>query len=91
MSSSAFGMLIRIRKKCSDRKTWLKFCSVPGDVRKLFEITGLDEVFEIHPDAADAIRAFAHDDPPGGTGVFAKIKRPPSGGTAARDIEPDDQ
>jgi hypothetical protein len=52
----------------------------------------LDKILEIYPNAKDAMRAFGgDDDPPTHGGIFAKIKPRPSGGTTARDVDPNEE
>jgi len=86
LSSSALGMLIRCKKKSNDFKVWLKLSSIDREILKVFTITGLNKVFEIHADERDAIMAFRHGDGPGQAGVLAKLKpRPP---TDAAEAEP---
>jgi anti-anti-sigma factor len=58
MSSAALGMLIRMQKKCKEFGIALKFCNISPDIRQVFKITGLDKVFDIRTDAADAVEAF---------------------------------
>jgi anti-anti-sigma factor len=59
MSSAALGMLVRVHKKCKQYGVELKLCNISPEIREVFSITGLDKVFSIHPDAADALAAFA--------------------------------
>jgi anti-anti-sigma factor len=58
MSSAALGMLIRLTKKCKEYKIALRLCNIAPDIRQVFKITGLEKVFDIHPDVAQAIEAF---------------------------------
>lgn len=58
MSSSALGMLIRIHKKCKEFKIALKLSNISPNIREVFKITGLEKIFEICQDAADAEEAF---------------------------------
>lgn len=58
MSSSALGMLIRINKKCKEFKIALKLSNISPNIREVFKITGLEKVFDIYTDAADAQEAF---------------------------------
>jgi anti-anti-sigma factor len=58
MSSSALGMLLRVNKKCKEYKVMLKLCNVAPDIRKVFKITNLDKVLELHDDPAQALEAF---------------------------------
>lgn len=58
MSSAALGMLIRLKKKCKEFDIALKLCNISPDIGEVFKITGLDKVFDIHADAADAMESF---------------------------------
>jgi anti-anti-sigma factor len=58
MSSAALGILVRINKKCKEFQVALKLCSIAPDIAQVFKITGLDKVFEIYPDPAQAMEAF---------------------------------
>ena len=58
MSSSALGMLIRVNKKCKEFKISLRLCNIAPDIRQVFKITGLEKLFDIHDDVAQAIEAF---------------------------------
>lgn len=58
MSSSALGMLIRLNKKCKEFKIALKLSNICPNIREVFKITGLEKIFEIYPDANDAVEAF---------------------------------
>ncbi len=58
MSSTALGMLIRVKKKCKEFDIALKLCNISPDIAEVFKITGLDKVFDIHADAADALESF---------------------------------
>jgi anti-sigma B factor antagonist len=58
LSSSALGMLIRVKRKCMAFSVVLKLCDIRPEIYEVFKITSLDRVFEIHGDAAEAIEAF---------------------------------
>ena len=58
MSSAALGMLIRVLKKCKEYKVLLKLCNISPEEYEVFQITGMNKIFEIHPDAAQAMEAF---------------------------------
>jgi len=58
LSSSALGMLIRVKKKSNDFKIQLKLCNIDAEIQKVFKITGLNKVFEIYPDHDAAAAAF---------------------------------
>lgn len=58
MSSAALGMLVRLNKKCKEYKVSLRLCGISAEIGEVFAITGLNKVFSIHADAADAMEAF---------------------------------
>ena len=58
MSSAALGMLVRVTKKCKEYKITLKLCNIAPDIRQVFTITGLEKVFDIQNDVAQALAAF---------------------------------
>jgi anti-sigma B factor antagonist len=58
VASAALGMLVRIRKRCGESGKTLKLCNVGPAVDETFRITGLNTLFEIHPDTAEAIASF---------------------------------
>ncbi len=58
MSSSALGMLVRIRKKCKEYNADLKLSNISRDIRQVFKITALEKVFDIHDDLQCAMDAF---------------------------------
>ena len=58
MSSAALGMLVRILKKCKEFKIMLKLCNISPEEYEVFQITGMNKLFDIHDDAAGAMEAF---------------------------------
>ncbi len=58
MSSAALGMLIRLNKKCKEYEIALRLSNISDDIVQVFKITGLNKVFDIDADAADALQAF---------------------------------
>lgn len=58
LSSAALGMLIRVNKKCKEYKVSLKLCNISPEIRQVFKITSLDKLFDIHADAAEAMKTF---------------------------------
>jgi anti-sigma B factor antagonist len=58
MSSAALGMLIRVLKKCKEFKVMLKLCNISPEEYEVFQITGMNKIFEIHDDASQAMEAF---------------------------------
>lgn len=81
LSSSALGMLIRMHKRCKEFKIALKLSNIDKEIEKVFKITGLDKVLTID----------GGEPPPEASGVFAKLKPRPSGGTAARSLDPEEE
>jgi anti-sigma B factor antagonist len=61
MSSAALGILVRINKKCKEYQIALRLCNISAEIGQVFKITGLNKVFEIHADPADAMQAFQKD------------------------------
>lgn len=82
VSTSFFGVLIRLHKKCWQSKSALKLCNLAPNIREVLRIIGLEKVFSVYPEAEDAIRAFTDDDQPGEGGVYARLKPRPPGGSA---------
>jgi anti-anti-sigma factor len=70
MSSMALGMLVRVSKKCKEYKVLLKLSGISSDIREVFKITGMDKIFDIQPNAADALAAFRN----AGQSMFRKKK-----------------
>ncbi len=60
LDSSGLGALVTCLRKTRDKKGDLKIAGLSPEVRAIFEMTGLVRVFDIHPDAASAVKAFAH-------------------------------
>jgi anti-sigma B factor antagonist len=58
MSSAALGMLVRVLKKCREHKILLKLCNISSEEYEVFKITGMNKLFEIYPDASQAMDAF---------------------------------
>jgi anti-anti-sigma factor len=58
VSSAGLGMLIRVKKRCSERNMALCLCGVTPTVEEAIRITGLNQLFQIAPDSAQAIAAF---------------------------------
>lgn len=49
IDSTGLGALVSIYKKCAERGGSVKLKSLKPEVEKLFKLTRLDKVFEIHP------------------------------------------
>ena len=47
MSSSALGMLITLHKRIREKDGQLRLCSIQVAIREIFEITKLNEIFQI--------------------------------------------
>jgi anti-anti-sigma factor len=47
LSSSALGMLIRLKKRCNDFKVALHLCNVNMEIERVFKITGLNKGLNI--------------------------------------------
>jgi anti-sigma B factor antagonist len=57
LSSSALGMLVRLKKKCKEYEISLRLCNIAPEIYEVFQITSLDKLFDIHADALDAFKA----------------------------------
>lgn len=57
IDSSGLGVLVLIYKAARLAHSQLAFCSAGDQSRMLFEITGMDQVFEIFPDQASFLEA----------------------------------
>jgi anti-anti-sigma factor len=73
LSSSALGMLVRLKKKCKEYEISLRLCNITPEIREVFQITSLDKVFDIHADAAGALDAFKASGK-----LFFRTRRPTS-------------
>jgi anti-anti-sigma factor len=63
MSSAGLGMLVRAKKRCAERDISLRICGLAPTVAEVIRITGVDQLFEIHDDAEEAVAAFREGDP----------------------------
>ena len=54
IDSTALGVLIAVRKECESRGLALRLVIVEQRILKVFEITGLNDVFSIGPTVDDA-------------------------------------
>ena len=61
VSSAGLGMLIRVKKRCTDGGKALRLCSLEPTVAETIRITGLEQLFQIEPDVTQAIVAFEKD------------------------------
>jgi anti-sigma B factor antagonist len=58
LSSAALGKLITFDRKVKTAKGRLKICSLVPGILEVFQVTKLNKVFDIRPDAAEALAAF---------------------------------
>lgn len=58
MSSAALGKLINLKKKAAAAGGTLKLCCIHPELKVVFKITRLDQVFDIHDEEQDAIDSF---------------------------------
>jgi anti-sigma B factor antagonist len=54
IDSTALGVLIAVQKECESRGIALRLVIAEQRIIKVFEITGLQDVFSIHPTVGDA-------------------------------------
>jgi len=58
LSSSVLGLLIRVSKKVYENGGQMRLCNIDPKILKIFKITRLDRVFEIHKELASALESF---------------------------------
>ena len=55
LSSAVLTELLRIKKVIAEGKGTMRLCSLTAEIRKVFEITNLDQVFPIEQDRESAM------------------------------------
>ena len=58
ISSAGLRVLLLIAKELQKRSAGFAVCSVSGQVRELFSISGFDRIIAIHKNQADALASF---------------------------------
>ena len=58
LSSQMMGVLLTLNKKMKAIKGKMVFCGLKPDLQKLFQVTGLEKLFEFYPDEPEAMDAF---------------------------------
>ena len=58
LSSAALGKLITFDRKVKTSKGRLKMCGIAPGILEVFQVTKLNKVFDIRPDASEALAAF---------------------------------
>ncbi len=58
LSSAALGKLINLKKKVGAVKGKLKLCCIHPDLKEVFKITRLDQVFEIYDEEQTGLDKF---------------------------------
>ena len=58
VDSGGLGVLVRLFRSLRTHGGDLKFCQVPADLLRVFRITNLHTVFEMHESEAQAVEAF---------------------------------
>jgi anti-sigma B factor antagonist len=58
MSSAMLGLLGQLHRKISAGQGRLKMCGIAPGILEVFQVTKLNKVFDIRPDAAEALAAF---------------------------------
>jgi len=57
ISSAALGVLLELTKAQARRGGTLVVCSLPDSLRKIFEISGFDQIIPVHDSQAEALAA----------------------------------
>ncbi|MFG3043324.1 STAS domain-containing protein [Streptomyces sp. NPDC048241] len=68
--SSGISALLRLYQRLSAQQRVLRLATVPASVSRLFTLTGLDQLFSVHKDAAEALAAGSD-----GRGVAAAVQQ----------------
>lgn len=58
MSSSMFGKLIALNKKCQANQIDMRICNICDDMMEVVQIAKLDKYLKIHPSLDEALNAF---------------------------------
>ena len=58
LSSAALGKLINMKKKVDAAGGQLSMCNLRSDLLKIFKVTKLTKVFDIHKNVEKALKAF---------------------------------
>jgi anti-sigma B factor antagonist len=59
MDSSGLATLVQLFKRVRIGHGDVRLCGLQPEVRRIFELTRLDRVFDIFPDRAEAVASFA--------------------------------
>jgi anti-sigma B factor antagonist len=59
MDSSGLATLVRYYKRARSNRGDICLASLQPPVRRVFQLTRLDRVFDLHPDVAKAVQQFA--------------------------------
>jgi anti-sigma B factor antagonist len=62
LTSAALGMLISLQKHIASKSGQLKLVGLAEELREIFRITRLDQVFDIYRDAEAALNAFGRNE-----------------------------
>ena len=59
LSSAMLGVMLMLRRKMTKKPGKLKLCQVGPEIREVFDTTKLGQLFEIHDNEQQALKAFA--------------------------------
>lgn len=68
--SSGISALLRLYQRLTAEQRALRLAAVPASVSRLFTLTGLDQLFSVHKDAAEALAAGSD-----GRGVVSAVQQ----------------
>ena len=57
LSSQTLGMMLKLHTKLADRSGWLGLCGLKKELRKIFKLTRLDQIFNFYETTQEAIDA----------------------------------
>ncbi|MEE8169169.1 MAG: STAS domain-containing protein [Phycisphaerae bacterium] len=58
LSSQTIGVLLKLQKKSRAIKGKVVLCAMRSELQKMFEISGLEALFEFYPNETKALEAF---------------------------------
>lgn len=57
IDSAGMTALLRVNREATAHSGWLRLACAPDRVRRVFDMTNLGEIIQLHPSVADAIAA----------------------------------
>ena len=85
INSAGLRVFVKVAKKLRGKSAGLALCALPDGVRRIFEVTGFDNIIPIYPSRAEALDALAPERRDRASGDQARMShRPASASTTSR-------